>query len=336
MRLFRCPDCDQTVYFRNLACACGAVLTYGPEARAMVAAAEPCANRAEIGCNWRAESGGGLCRACAMTDVTPDAEHGENRALWAEAEASKRWVLDNLGRWGWFMESDPGPRPVFHLLSEGTPAGPARILMGHDAGTVTINVTEADPAERVDRREELGERLRTMTGHFRHEIAHFLFDRLAAAPAFHKAFRSLMGDERDDYAAALERHYAEGPPPGWAERHVTKYASAHPHEDWAESAAHLMHLTDIVDSAEAAGIAVEGLLPGYDAYGDAEPRALVFLGARLGLILNHVNRAMGLQDLYPFVLSATVVDKLIFAHRWLASGPPEKAQPMPGEAADER
>ena len=47
-------------------------------------------------------------------------------------------------------------------------------------------------------------------------------------------FRQKFGDERADYAAALGRHHAQGAPPGWADNHVTAYASAHPAEDWAE------------------------------------------------------------------------------------------------------
>jgi len=329
MRLFACPNCGHVAYFANLACVCGADLVYDPSARAMLADGQPCANRAEIGCNWRAEEGapGAFCRACAMTAVIPDTFYGENRALWSEAELSKRWVLDNLAAWGWFTDADPGRRPVFHLLAEGTRTGDAPVSMGHLDGVVTINVTEADPAERADRREDLGERLRTMTGHFRHEIAHVLFDRLAPCTGFLAAFRAALGDERADYAAALGAHYAAGPPPDWQARHVTRYASAHPHEDWAESAAHLLHLTDILDSAEAAGVGIEGLASGYDAYAERDAKALVLLGARLGLALNHVNRAMGLQDLYPFVLAPQVIDKLALVHAWLAAGPEPRETP---------
>lgn len=294
-------------------------MAYDPGAAAFLAADRPCRNRADIGCPWVAEAGG-LCRACAMTEVIPDTFHGQNRALWSEAEHAKRWVLATLGRWGWFTDADPGPRPRFHLLAEGTRTGEVPVTMGHMNGVVTINVTEADPAERIGRREALAERLRTMTGHFRHEIAHFLFDRLAADPAFQPAFRALFGDEREDYAAALRRHYGEGPPPGWQDRHVTSYASAHAHEDWAETAAHLMHLTDIADSAAAAGLSLNGHDLPEDAYAAPDSDALVSHGAALGIALNHVTLSMGLADLYPFVLNRAMREKLAFAHRWLAAG----------------
>jgi len=319
MRLFACPACGATLYFRNLTCGCGQAVAWDPDAEAFVPAEDPCANRAEIHCNWIAEERpSGYCRACAMTDVVPDTFHAENRALWAEAESAKRWVLANLAQWGWFTADDPGPRPVFHLLAETTRTGQQAVTMGHAAGLVTINVTEADPAERVERRDELGERLRTMTGHFRHEIAHFLFERLRdGREGFAEAFRALMGDERADYAAALERHYTAGAPADWHRRFVTRYASAHPHEDWAETAAHLMHLTDIADSADAAGLRLEGQPPCGAAYAATDADALVSHAAALGLALNHVNRAMGLQDLYPFVLNEAVRDKLAFVHGWI-------------------
>ncbi len=154
-----------------------------------------------------------------MTEVIPDTTTPQNVALWADAELAKRWVLANLARWGWFTSSDDGPRPVFRLLSEQTSAGETAVTMGHADGVVTINVIEADPAERVRRRVELGEPLRTMIGHFRHELGHFFFTRLAERPEFLEAFRAIFGDERADYAAALQRHYADGPPADWRHRH---------------------------------------------------------------------------------------------------------------------
>lgn len=332
MRIFSCPACRQTLFFENLRCVCGAEVAFDPEAAVFVAADRTCANRAAIGCNWMAAEpapgleAGALCRSCAMTEIIPQTFQADNQALWARAEAAKRWVLANLARWGWLASGDPGPRPRFHLLSEAVRGGEAPITMGHDSGLVTINVTEADPAEIVRRQAEMGEPYRTMVGHFRHELAHYLFERLAEDAAFAAAFRALFGDERADYGAALKRHYEDGPPEGWAERHVTSYASAHPHEDWAETAAHLLHLADMADSAEAAGLAMDGTpQPGWDAYAERDAERLVGLAAGLGLAFNHVNRSMGLSDIYPFVLPPAAREKLAFAHARLAAGPSSKA-----------
>ena len=209
--------------------------------------------------------------------------------------------------------------PRFHLLSEAVSGDEAPVTMGHASGLVTINASEADPAEIARRREDMGESYRTMIGHFRHELAHHLFERRAEDEAFADAFRARFGDERADYGEALQRHYANGPPEGWPEDHVTPYASAHPHEDWAETTAHLLHLTDMANSAEAAGLAMAGEPPrGWDAYADRDP---VRLAAGLGLAFNHVNRSMGLNDLYPFVLPEPVRAKLAFAHANLSAGP---------------
>jgi len=346
MKVFACPACGGALYFSNVACVCGASVGYDPEAEGFVLAPERgghpdiawCANRAAIWCNWVVDtppgpSGGGYCRSCAMTEVIPDAFHGENRALWAEAEQAKRWVLANLGRWGWFKTADPGPRPIFHLLAEESRIGRVPVVMGHAGGLVTINVTEADPAEIAQRREALGEQLRTMTGHFRHELGHFFFERWRERPGFIDSFRAVFGDERADYGEALARHYdGRALPEGWADRHVTPYAAAHPHEDWAESFAHLLHLTDITDSFLAAGLCSDEIAEtvtggttadaatvdtAYDAYADTEAQRLLTLAAHLGIALNHVNRAMGLTDIYPFVLTSTIREKLAFVHGWI-------------------
>jgi hypothetical protein len=310
------------VVFRNDGCtACGAALVYAPDADAFVAGAVFCANRARIGCNWAAE-GSGFCASCALTEIIPDAFYADNAALWAAAEHAKRRVLATLRRWGWFGAADPGPRPVFHLLSERTAGGLAPVLTGHAAGVVTLNVMEGDPAELVRRREALGEPYRTLEGHVRHELAHFLFERLAGRDGFLAAFRAAFGDERADYAAALDAYHAGGPPPDWPATKISAYAAAHPHEDWAESAAHAMALTDIVDSAAAAGLDAPGAAAGAgDAYGEADADALLDRAAALGFALTHVNRSMGLDDLYPFVLTPPVRAKLALAHGWLRAGP---------------
>ena len=282
-----------------------------------------CANRDAIGCNWRAMDGSDYCRSCNMTKIIPDTFHSDNVDLWRDAERAKRWVLANLARWGWFTGPDLSLAPDFHLLAEETRAGPSNVIMGHAEGLITINVAEADPTERIKRREDLGERLRTMIAHFRHEIAHFLFLRLARSPQFHSSFRELFGNETIDYPQALSTYYENGAPEDYAERYVTRYASSHPHEDWAETAAHLMHLTDILDSAQSTGLIPENSgKHGPTAYDDPDGESVVDRALSLGLGLNHINRSMGLDDVYPFVTRPLVRRKLIFAHGWISKGPP--------------
>ncbi|MGG7564897.1 zinc-binding metallopeptidase family protein [Rhodovulum sp. DZ06] len=338
MRPLTCPACGARVFFDNLDCPCGAAVAYLPDADVFAllgdgdgaadgpaegaAPAAPCANREAASCNWAADAPGALCRSCAMTVVFPDLSVGENRALWVRTEAAKRRVLRGLGRWGWFTLADPGPRPEFHMLSEDTASGETRVMMGHLSGAITINVTEADPAERVARREAFDEPYRTVAGHFRHEIGHFLFERLAAEPGFSDAFRALFGDERADYGEALAAHHANGAPPDWAARHVSAYASAHPHEDWAESFAHVLHLWAILGGFVGEGLSAPCLPhPDYDPYAAEDGAEVIQAAGELCISLNAINRAMGIGDLYPFVLSETAREKLVFAHSWLRAGP---------------
>lgn len=317
MRLFHNPVGDGTLWFDNLATADGTPVAYDPQARSFLAMPPFCANRETIGCNWIAPAEGEFCRACAMTALAPDLSIPGALANWAATEAAKRWMLDNLGRWHWFRPEDPGTPPVFHMLAEGA----VPVQMGHAQGVITISVAEADPVLRVTRREALDEPYRTMIGHMRHEISHMLWWRLSLREDFLDAFREMFGDERADYGKALERHYSEGPPQDWRSRYLTAYASAHPHEDWAETAAHLLHLTDVADSFVASGLNSPGLPdPRWDAYEETDPHHLFHVAATLVIALNHVNRSMGLPDLYPFILSDTARRKLAFVHDWLRRG----------------
>jgi hypothetical protein len=317
MHLFHNPVGGGSLWFDNLATADGTAVAYDPQARSFVTSLPYCANRDVIGCNWIAPTDGAFCRACAMTAQAPDLSIRDALPNWAMTEAAKRWVIDNLGRWFWFRPEDPGTRPVFNMLAEGA----VPVLMGHAQGVVTISVAEADPVLRVTRREALQEPYRTMIGHMRHEIAHMLWWRLSLREDFLTAFRDTFGDEQADYAEALQRHYLNGPPANWRDRYLTSYASSHPHEDWAETAAHLLHLTDLADSFSAANLDAPDLpMLGWDAYAEPNPDRLVQVAAGIAVAVNHVNRSMGLPDLYPFVLSAAARRKLSFVHHWLRLG----------------
>ncbi|MTH33522.1 hypothetical protein GL279_02790 [Paracoccus limosus] len=318
MQRLDCPSCGQAVYFRNTICSCGAPLVFDPEVGRFVADAPVCAKLIDLGCNWAAESGG-LCRSCAMTTTIPDLSVEGNHELLARSEEAKRWVLANLARWRWFTTADPGPRPVFQMLSERAGQQQVNVTMGHADGVITINVVEADAAVRVERQLQLGELYRSMIGHMRHEIAHFLFERLAALPGFLEAFRAMFGDERADYALALQQHYAQPKPPGG--EYISEYATMHPHEDWAETAAHVLHLVDMTDSLMATGLTGPEIpAPGYDAYADADGDHLLHAATAVALAVNEINRALDNPDVYPFVLTDATRTKLKFALHWLSGG----------------
>lgn len=316
MKVFPNPVESGALWFDNLAAADGTQVGYDPQAREFVSVPPFCANRDIIGCNWIAPEPGAFCRSCAMTALAPEISTPNAIPNWAKTEAAKRWVIDNLGRWHWFRPEDSGTRPVFNMLAEG----PTPVLMGHADGVVTISVAEADPVLSTTRREALQEPYRTMIGHMRHEIAHMLWWRLSLRADFLDAFRSMFGDEREDYQAALQRHYGNGPPLDWRQRFLTTYASAHPHEDWAETASHLLHLTDICDSVAAGLGASELPHPRWDPYAETDAGELIRVAVSLVMGINHINRSMGLSDIYPFVLSETAQRKLTFVHGWLRRG----------------
>jgi hypothetical protein len=160
-----------------------------------------------------------------------------------------------------------------------------------------------------------------MLGHFRHEIGHYYWPRLVGRAI--GEYRALFGDERIDYDEALNGHYESGPPPDWAERHVSAYAAMHPWEDWAETFAHYLHIRDTLQTAAAFGMVVAGphesadpSLTAMPQHADGRRRFDAILDEWLPLTyaLNAVNRSMGRGDLYPFTLASTVIDKLSFVH----------------------
>jgi hypothetical protein len=202
--------------------------------------------------------------------------------------------------------------------------GLAAVMTGHAQGVVTLNLQEADDAHRERIRAEMREPYRTLLGHYRHEVGHCYWDRLVRDDPSLGAFRSLFGDERADYGAALAQHYQQGAAVDWRERHISSYACAHPWEDWAETWAHYLHMRDTLDTALSFGLAPDQVEVDATPYapamlagdpGDAQGFIdMLNAWTRLTAVLNELSRSMGLPDFYPFVLSDTVVRKLHFVH----------------------
>jgi hypothetical protein len=196
------------------------------------------------------------------------------------------------------------------------------VVTGHDNGLITINLAEADDAERERQRGSMGEPYRTLLGHFRHEIAHYYWDLLVFRAPNIDEFRAVFGDERRDYAAALQQHYANGAPADWPENFVTAYASSHPWEDFAETWAHYFHMVDTLETANAFGLMVRPKLTRPDRLStainfdphEADMDRLIDAWLPLTFAANSLNRSMGLPDLYPFVLTPAVIVKLAFVH----------------------
>ncbi len=103
----------------------------------------------------------------------------------------------------------------------------------------------------------------------------------------------------------------------WDDAYVSGYATTHPCEDRAETLAHYLHIRDTLQTANPFGIRVTGTspptptvpTPGADV---AAFETILDQWLSLSYALNGVNRSMGKADLYPFVLSPKVVEKLGF------------------------
>jgi hypothetical protein len=359
MKFFECQNCGHPLYFENTRCeSCGLRLGYLP-ARGQVSALQPdkelwcalavpmeryriCANAEHEVCNWLipAESADRYCTACRHNRTIPDLSQPGNLAHWRLIEVAKHRLFYTLIKLQLPLvtKTEDPDGLAFDFIATPTPSAPP-VMTGHDNGLITINLAEADDAERERMRHQMGEPYRTLLGHFRHEIAHYYWDRLVRDAPGIEAFRQLFGDEREDYGAALQRHYANGPPPDWQERFVSAYASTHPWEDWAETWAHYFHMVDTLETASAFGMRVRPrVTKGADlsAAIDFDPHSaaldrIVDSWLPLTFAVNSINRSMGIADLYPFVLAPPVIVKLSFIHdRIHAASRPRVADPGRG------
>ena len=387
MKLFECERCSQVLFFENDICTgCNSRLGYSVEAGRLLSlpdgalnSSDPfitsvngsvrhraCRNYVEhSACNWlvlvsaQNETESMYCRSCELTEVIPDLSDEANKTAWVEVERAKRRLLYTLYALGLPVASkvaDPERGLAFRFLQS---TAEEKVMTGHSDGLITLNVAEANAAFRENLREKLGEAYRTVLGHLRHEIGHYYWDRLVLGGPELEPFRKQFGDEQADYAAAITRHYEQGPPSDWSESFISAYATMHPWEDWAETWAHYLHMQDTLETAKSHGLTVR--LPGErakqvatDALVPNDFEGLVAGWHAVTLTLNSLSRSMGVKDVYPFVLSPPVLDKLRFIHRVIgarafatdtaakaasdtaakAVSPPSQAQTRPAKSAE--
>jgi len=260
--------------------------------------------------------------------VIPDLNVPGNKSAWYKLEAAKRrlfFTLQVLNLPVATKLDDPERGLAFEFLADAAPDAPP-VLSGHANGVITLNIAEADDAERERRRTLLGEPYRTVVGHFRHEVGHYYWDVLVSGSPRLEEFRQLFGDERLDYGEALKSHYAKGPVEGWQDEYVSAYASAHAWEDWAETWAHYLHMADALSTAADAGLSLRPrrkdqptLKIAASPVGELPPfERMIDSWFPLTYVLNNLNRGLGLQDGYPFVLSGPAIEKLRFVHETIA------------------
>jgi hypothetical protein len=295
----------------------------------------PCSNR-DWRCNWLVadDAGSARCSSCRLTRQRPDASDTIALEKLADASVVKRRLLVQLADLGLpidpFYEREGGL--AFDLLS--TNSGQGRVTIGHANGVITVDLVETLDAYREALRIRLREPYRTMLGHFRHEVGHYYQWVLVEQTEWIDECRELFGDERASYAEALERHYQSGAPEGWEESFISEYATMHPWEDFAESFAHYLHITDTLGTAASGGLLLSAERVGGLVATDVVPRASYHDAPMsemladwywLSLLFNRVNHAMGRGDLYPFTLSAPVERKLDFVHRVVVDAARQRA-----------
>ncbi|MBW8882298.1 MAG: putative zinc-binding metallopeptidase, partial [Asticcacaulis sp.] len=348
MKLFRCDNCGNATHFENRSCInCGSRLGFIPEALGLFAltpqpdgdlwrrvdapalAYRFCANAAHDICNWMVPPGSdeSFCQVCRHNGLVPDPNTEIGLKRWRAIGVAQRHLFYSFLRWNLPRPSrreDPEGGLLFDLKDdEILPDGTCQpVLIGHDEGRIIIRTAEADDLTREQQRERMSEPYRTLLGHFRHETGHFIWNRMVRGPGKFDGFRAVFGDERIDYGEALDRHYKEGPAPGWGSNYISYYATSHPWEDFAECFAHVLHIVDSLETAHIYGIALAPMTHGeMTAYADFDPYAvtdfdrIADVWIPLSVALNSIHHSMGERDLYPFILTPAIKDKLAYVHR---------------------
>lgn len=349
MRLFSCQSCAQILFFENVRCErCSHALGFCPD-EGLLSALEPapdstgatwsalgvpgktfrfCANQQYGVCNWLVDAASGetMCAACRHNSIIPELNITDNQIAWSKIEMAKHRLFYTLDRLGLTRAVDlgGGAEPlVFKFMADLPNPQGQHVMTGHDDGVITIALAEADDAEREKRRKMMGEPYRTLLGHFRHEVGHFFWDKIVRDANRLESCRALFGDDRQDYAEALKKHYEQGPPADWQENFVSTYATAHPWEDFAETWTHYLHIVDTLEMAGAYGMTLTPSVDkdhefnvgyGIDPYSAPNIETLVSVWLPVSTALNSLNRAMGKEELYPFILSPGIIRKLGYMH----------------------
>ena len=354
MAPYPCPNCQRLNHFEVRVCpVCAFTLGYEPASDRFLFLGDGATvwrdgdgdphdvvvcpnNNAYAVCNWLVSAGDSspYCRACRHNRTIPDLTVSTVPERWGKIEAAKRRMFHTLIKLNLPLETKADENTSFQGLafdflydSSAEKMGQAQFYTGHDGGVITLNLIEADDAERERIRGKMGEPYRTLLGHFRHEVGHHYWSRLVETdPAEHEAFRSIFGDETIDYAQSLQDHYGGNGARVWTDDYVSFYATAHPWEDFAETFAHYLHMVDTLGTIGGFGMRIDpypgpegnpGAQVDFDPY-TAPTDALTAQMVPYSFALNAVNRSMGQPDLYPFRLSAAITGKIDYVNRLIA------------------
>ncbi len=351
MKNFSC-QCGNVLFFENTTCLqCFTPVGFDPVSLTMEPTGDGskfklCANSMEHAvCNWLIpkDDPNAFCQSCRLNAIIPNLGTVESLVLWAKMEAAKRRALFSLlslglplqplassGNLGATDENgNPSPLGLSFKFMEPFPDAP--VLTGHDAGTITLNLEEANDAIRERNRLHLHEPYRTLLGHFRHELGHYYwsmwFENDKTREEVLPACRDLFGDDSFAYSEAMKTYYANGPLANWQNTFISAYSTMHPWEDWAETWAHYLHITDGLETFESLGLRksnIKGMnlttsldlsLP--KPFHKVNPKPFLkklHEWIEITPAINELSSSLGQNMPYPFVLSQPVMRKLFFMH----------------------
>jgi hypothetical protein len=334
MKIFECPNCNSPVFFENTTCQyCHTTLGYNSYLDIFETPNNTDSNKRifcsnyNLGvCNWfiNNNENSEFCLACSLNRVVPDRYHKDYFEKWQKLEIAKHRLVYQLLKLKLPIKSKLKHEDgiCFDFLSKNNSK---KTLTGHADGVVTIILTEADSVHREQIRKQMDEPYRTLIGHFRHEIGHYYWTLLFNNSNIAN-YRNVFGDERLDYGKALENYYKNGASKHWNQNYISKYATSHSWEDWAETWAHYLHLMDTLETANSLGINfnpekdyVKKLVYSscLNPYKTTNFKDVFNASVTLTSSVNSLNRSMGLPDIYPFIVPQNVVKKLTFIHELL-------------------
>ena len=172
----------------------------------------------------------------------------------------------------------------------------------------------------------MNEPQRTLIGHMRHEVGHYYWQLLIPGSENEDPFKELFGDHLNpDYSTALAQYYEQGPRSDWNTNYISAYATAHSWEDFAETFGVYLDILSVLDTAESLRVPLPTIEFGQGFEGH------VVRYQSLGVIINELNRCMGIFDLVPEVIVLPVVKKLEFIHDLLRRAESVQTGPI-GEA----
>ena len=274
----------------------------------------PCSGRENSICNVFSTrvSANCLCGYCNLTTRVPDLSTDENQVALRRLEAAKRRLLIQLQELHlppFCLQPEINHVLTFEFLQdEQTPSGLIRHLTGHLDGKIVINVSEADSRHREHLRVQFGEPQRTLIGHFRHEIGHYLEHCFRRHKLF-SDFSDVFGDPNQvAYEVARQNYYATGGDPNWEAKFPSEYASMHPSEDFAETVNLYLDITSIANTAAEFDIEVIDYSTNKSVF-EFVPAVL-----NLAVIITEFNFDMGLSALLPESINDSVMRKLQFVH----------------------